>query len=39
MIESLDATGRAFISTVKWNSLREPGAQLYFNFGYSFGMA
>ncbi|MFM0565590.1 hypothetical protein [Paraburkholderia sediminicola] len=29
MIESLDATGRTFVSTVKWNSLRELGAQLF----------
>ena len=29
MIESLDAAGRAFVSTVKWNSLRELGAQLF----------
>ncbi len=29
MIESLDITGRASVSTVKWNSLRELGAQLF----------
>jgi hypothetical protein len=29
MIESLDTTGRRFISTVKWGSLRELGAQLF----------
>jgi hypothetical protein len=29
MIESLDTAGRAFVSTVKWNSLRELGAQLF----------
>ena len=29
MIESLDTTGRPFISNVKWNSLRELGAQLF----------
>ncbi|MGF7001443.1 hypothetical protein P3T25_009836 [Paraburkholderia sp. GAS32] len=29
MIESLDTTGRTFVSTVKWNSLRELGAQLF----------
>ncbi|MFM0312417.1 hypothetical protein P0D71_31895 [Paraburkholderia sp. RL17-383-BIF-A] len=29
MIESLDTTGRAFVSTVKWASLCELGAQLF----------
>ena len=29
MIESLDTTGRTFVSTVKWGSLRELGAQLF----------
>jgi hypothetical protein len=29
MIESLDTAGGAFVSTVKWNSLRELGAQLF----------
>jgi hypothetical protein len=29
MIESLDATGRPFVGTVKWNSLRELDAQLF----------
>ena len=29
MIESLDTTGGTFVSTVKWNSLRELGAQLF----------
>ena len=29
MIESLDATGQTFVSAVKWNSLRELGAQLF----------
>lgn len=29
MIESLDTTGRPFVSTVKWNSLSELGAQLF----------
>ncbi|CAE6788666.1 hypothetical protein R69776_04651 [Paraburkholderia nemoris] len=29
MIESLDTTGRTFVSTVKWGSLREFGAQLF----------
>jgi hypothetical protein len=29
MIESLDTTGRTFVSTVKWDSLRELGAQLF----------
>ncbi|WNC93400.1 hypothetical protein RI103_21585 [Paraburkholderia sp. FT54] len=29
MIESLDTAGRTFVSTVKWNSLRELGAQLF----------
>lgn len=29
MIESLDTTGQPFVSTVKWNSLRELGAQLF----------
>jgi hypothetical protein len=29
MIESLDTAGRAFVSTVKWNSLCELGAQLF----------
>lgn len=29
MIESLDTTGRTFVSTVKWNSLREPGVRLF----------
>ncbi|MFP3586884.1 hypothetical protein SCB29_24940 [Paraburkholderia sp. SIMBA_055] len=29
MIESLDTTGRTFVSTVKWHSLRELGAQLF----------
>jgi hypothetical protein len=29
MIESRDTTGRIFVSTVKWNSLRELGAQLF----------
>ncbi|CAE6755531.1 hypothetical protein R69927_06442 [Paraburkholderia domus] len=29
MIESLDITGRQFVSTVKWDSLRELGAQLF----------
>jgi hypothetical protein len=28
-IESLDTAGRTFVSTVRWNSLREPGAQLF----------
>jgi hypothetical protein len=29
MIESLDTTGQTFVSAVKWNSLRELGAQLF----------
>jgi hypothetical protein len=29
MIESLDTTGRPFVSTVKWDNLRELGAQLF----------
>jgi len=29
MIESLDTTGRTFVSTVKWASLCELGAQLF----------
>jgi hypothetical protein len=29
MIESLDTAGRTFVSTVKWNSLRELGVQLF----------
>jgi hypothetical protein len=29
MIESLDTTGRTFVSTVKWVSLRELGNQLF----------
>ncbi|MGF6758948.1 hypothetical protein P3T16_006376 [Paraburkholderia sp. GAS42] len=29
MIESLDTTGRTFVSTVKWDSLRELGVQLF----------
>ena len=29
MIESLDTTGRTFVSTVKWHTLRELGAQLF----------
>ncbi|MGF6902354.1 hypothetical protein P3T22_003631 [Paraburkholderia sp. GAS348] len=29
MIESLDTAGRSFVSTVKWNSLCELGAQLF----------
>ncbi|WP_345815139.1 hypothetical protein AAGS40_22705 [Paraburkholderia sp. PREW-6R] len=29
MIESLDASGKTFVSTVKWHSLRELGAQLF----------
>jgi hypothetical protein len=29
MIESLDTSGRPFVSTVKWHSLRELGAQLF----------
>jgi len=29
MIESLDTAGRASVSTVKWNSVRELGAQLF----------
>ncbi|MFM0007084.1 MULTISPECIES: hypothetical protein [Paraburkholderia] len=29
MIESLDTAGRTFVSTVKWASLRELGAQLF----------
>ncbi|MFM0084864.1 hypothetical protein P0D72_39285 [Paraburkholderia sediminicola] len=29
MIESLDTTGRTFVSTVKWGSLGELGAQLF----------
>jgi hypothetical protein len=29
MIESLDTTGRTFVSAVKWNSLCELGAQLF----------
>jgi hypothetical protein len=29
MIESLDNTGRAFVSTVKWANLRELDAQLF----------
>jgi hypothetical protein len=29
MIESLDTTGRTFVSIVKWDSLRELGAQLF----------
>jgi hypothetical protein len=29
MIESLDTAGRTFVSTVKWNSLREPGVRLF----------
>lgn len=29
MIESLDTTGRTFVSSGKWNSLRELGAQLF----------
>jgi hypothetical protein len=29
MIESLDITGRTFISTVKWDSLCELGGQLF----------
>ena len=29
MIESLDVTGRTFVSTVKWVSLRELGNQLF----------
>jgi hypothetical protein len=29
MIESLDTTGRTFVSSVKWASLRELGAQLF----------
>ncbi|MGF7128818.1 hypothetical protein P3T40_000284 [Paraburkholderia sp. EB58] len=29
MIESLDTAGRSFVSTVKWHSLRELGAQLF----------
>lgn len=29
MIESLDGAGRTYISTVKWDSLRELGAQLF----------
>ncbi|MDR6450305.1 UNVERIFIED_ORG: hypothetical protein ABIC54_000772 [Burkholderia sp. 1263] len=29
MIESLDTTGGTFVSTVKWGSLRELGAQLF----------
>jgi hypothetical protein len=29
MIESLDNTGRPFVSTVKWDNLRELGAQLF----------
>ncbi|MFM0093714.1 hypothetical protein PQR46_43445 [Paraburkholderia sediminicola] len=29
MIESLDTTGRTFVSTVKWISLRDLGAQLF----------
>ncbi|MFM0013553.1 hypothetical protein [Paraburkholderia sediminicola] len=29
MIESLDTTGRTFVSTAKWGNLRELGAQLF----------
>jgi hypothetical protein len=29
MIESLDTTGRAFVSTVKWDSLRKLGNWLF----------
>ncbi|MBB5464992.1 hypothetical protein HDG32_001086 [Paraburkholderia sp. CI2] len=29
MIELLDTTGQTFVSTVKWDSLREVGAQLF----------
>ncbi|WP_429290637.1 hypothetical protein [Paraburkholderia sp. CI3] len=29
MVESLDTTGRTFVSTVKWDSLRELDAQLF----------
>lgn len=29
MIESLDTTGHTFVSTVKWTSLCELGAQLF----------
>lgn len=29
MIESLDTTGRTFVSTVKWGSLGELGTQLF----------
>ncbi|MFL9858003.1 hypothetical protein PQR72_20055 [Paraburkholderia madseniana] len=29
MIESLGTTGQTFVSAVKWNSLRELGAQLF----------
>ncbi|WP_429300443.1 hypothetical protein [Paraburkholderia sp. GAS199] len=29
MIESRDTSGRTFVSTVKWDSLRELGAQLF----------
>jgi transposase-like protein len=29
MIESLDTAGRAFVSTVKWGSLHELGAQFF----------
>jgi hypothetical protein len=29
MIESLDTTGRTFVSAVKWDSLRELGVQLF----------
>jgi hypothetical protein len=29
MIESLDTAGSTFVSTVKWGSLRELGAQIF----------
>lgn len=29
VIESLDTTGRTFVSAVKWDSLRELGVQLF----------
>lgn len=29
MIESRDTTGRTFVSTVKWGSLRELGSELF----------
>jgi hypothetical protein len=36
MIESLETTDKTFVSTVRWNSLRELGAQL-FQFGPALG--